>query len=171
MYKDNLDKLLSKRNIIQRVEGLTPCWEWTGYKSTVGEYAQTWIGKSIKVHRLIAQLHNLFTPEDMLFTLDSKYCVCHHCDNRICINPSHLWIGTSPQNTQDKVNKGRQHRMMGENHPMSKITNEQADEIRKLYSLGYMSQAEIGFRYNMSARQISEIVRNKSYVHHLLEKV
>jgi HNH endonuclease len=39
--------------------------------------------------------------------LSSKICVCHSCDVPLCVNPDHLFIGTSKQNTQDAIKKGR----------------------------------------------------------------
>jgi hypothetical protein len=64
--------------------------------------------------------------------------VLHHCDNRLCVNPVHLWVGTKGSNNRDKAAKGRSwHRShpeqvkRGEQHPNARITDAQALEIRK----------------------------------------
>jgi hypothetical protein len=54
-------------------------------------------------------------------------CVCHSCDNRKCINPSHLFLGTITQNTKDRDQKGRTAK--GERHGMAKLTKKQVIEI------------------------------------------
>lgn len=79
---------------------LTPsaCWEWTGgYRGDYGMFtpAHDW---KVRPHRwLYEYLHG------PLGTL----CALHHCDNRKCIRPSHIWAGTKKENTHDMMAKGR----------------------------------------------------------------
>lgn len=80
----------------------TGCWEWTGGKNNVG-YGFVRDGDKMRTaHRVSYEMHNNTTiPKGM--------CVCHSCDNPLCINPDHLWLGTRKQNSEDMIRKGRQH--------------------------------------------------------------
>lgn len=77
----------------------TECWEWTGPLLHNG-YGRFHInGKQVKAHRASYEEHKGPIPEGLL--------VCHACDNRKCINPEHLWLGTAKDNAVDRQLKGR----------------------------------------------------------------
>ena len=93
------------------------CWGWKGHKRdgygvlTVGHNCQG------KAHRFSYELHNGPIPEGMF--------VCHHCDNRACARPDHLFLGTAQDNTTDMLAKGREARNTGHpgtSHAMAKLT-------------------------------------------------
>ena len=76
--------------------------------------------------RVYAEAHNLSL-------LDMKHlCVLHKCDNRMCINPEHLMLGTRQQNNADKEAKGRSLGINLGNKFHAKLTAEQVVEIKKL---------------------------------------
>ena len=76
------------------------CWEWQGRISKIG-YGQIKVRKKpYSSHRLSYELFKGNIPE--------KICVLHKCDNRKCINPDHLFLGTYADNAQDMCKKNRQ---------------------------------------------------------------
>jgi len=76
--------------------------------------------------------------------------VCHTCDNRCCVNPEHLWVGTQKDNLQDMSQKGRATLCR------RKLTDVQIKEIRQDLRL----QREIANDYGVSQQQISKIKNN-----------
>jgi len=86
-------------------------------------------GVNQAVHRLSAHVFKGFD-------LDSPLLICHSCDNPLCFNPDHLFVGTHKDNSDDMIKKGRGNRASGENHPHSKYTVKQVKEIRRLRASG-----------------------------------
>ena len=75
------------------------CWFWTAYKDRAG-YGTVRVGsKKRKAHRVMHEQIKGEIPAGLL--------VCHSCDNPSCVNPAHLWVGSSSENILDAVAKGR----------------------------------------------------------------
>lgn len=89
-----------KETILKRIVIRGDCWEWLG-TTTQNGYGQISIKhKRYRPHRVAMHLwHN--------FDLESPLLVCHKCDNKLCCNPAHLFVGTQSDNMKDCKAKGR----------------------------------------------------------------
>lgn len=142
------ERFLSKVNVSEN------CWEWLACKNG-GGYGLFWFGGWMqKAHRVSWIIYNGSIPESMH--------VLHKCDNRNCVNPDHLFLGTNVDNVSDKVRKGRQSSMPGEKHPMAKVTFSEVSEIREWFAKG-LSQTRLAEMYGLTPSGIWRIVRNKTW--------
>src|SRR4051812_41374624 len=93
----------------------TDCWEWIATKP--GGRARFYYGKEQYAARMSFRIYRGEIPKGIL--------VCHTCDNPRCVNPSHLFLGTSKDNVQDMVTKGRTNPEKGEDRHCAKLTEKE----------------------------------------------
>lgn len=135
--------------IIKKING---CWEWNGKGRNHSGYAKILFeGVFTCAHRAVWRLIFGDVPSNLL--------VLHKCDNRVCVNPEHLYIGTPKDNANDMVNRGRS--MIGIKNHKAKLTEEQVKEIRHSYKLG--QSYKLARVYGVNASTIQRIIRNETW--------
>lgn len=134
------------------------CWDWQGYINDqgYGEFRSDY--HLHRAHRVSYELHNGPIP--------NGYHVCHHCDNRACVNPTHLFLGKDIDNVRDMDSKGRRVNspQLGESHGMARLTTKQVSEIRQLAASG-VSNDEIANRFQISDTHAWRIVTRRAWAH------
>ncbi len=151
MYPTTEERFWAKVN----KHGPNNCWEWTAAKQGAGYGTIGVDGKVVQAHRYSYELHYGPIPEGM--------SVLHHCDNRACVNPDHLFLGTNADNIADKMNKGRQAR--GITHSRARLTEAQVIEIRRKYAKGHISHAMLAAEYHVSISAIANITQRITWKH------
>lgn len=118
-----------RENLFWRyVEKTDDCWVWRGHRSPDGYGQVTYNGRIRRAHRVAWELEHGSVPDDL--------CVCHACDNPLCVNTSHLWVGTHAANARDRAQKGRSADRRGERSPAAVLTKDDVKEIRRRRSRG-----------------------------------
>lgn len=125
---------------------LDECWEWLAGKSAGGYgkfsiHYETWMA-----HRVVWILTYGPIPEGL--------CVCHHCDNKSCCNPYHLFLGTRGDNNRDAMRKGRKSK---------KLTEDDVREIREIYADNTQTQQDIADEFDVRVSQINKILRGRQW--------
>lgn len=151
---------------VEKLLGKNACWHWKGSVSSWG-YGQFFDGE----RNIVA--HWFLLPKRP----DSRKGIqaCHHCDNRICVRPSHIFLGTRSDNIRDCVAKGRLRAengraaalkaCRGEGSPKHKLTEDNVREIRRSYSLKLSTMVELGKKYGISYSVINGVIHGRTWRH------
>jgi hypothetical protein len=153
MRKTTEERFWSK---VDKTSNPNGCWEWTAskYKNGYGQFQSNC--KRVSSHRYSYELHN--------GPITNGLYVCHHCDNKTCVNPNHLFLGTHEDNMADKVAKGRQDKKsvnQRSKNGKSKLTEEQVLDIRSRQ----LSGGQYAKKYGVSRPLISQIWNRKWWKH------
>lgn len=134
----------------------TGCWIWTQLRG--GRYGIVYmpsLKNSLYAHRAAFMLK---TGEEV----PDKFLVCHKCDTPACINPDHLFAGTSSDNQQDMKQKGRS--LAGSKNGHSILSEADVLEIYKRVDSG-CSYKSLGIEYKVSATNIRRIALGINWNH------
>jgi hypothetical protein len=127
------------------------CWEWVGTRGSIGYGVLYLKGKQVYAHRTAWETVNGPIPAGLY--------VCHTCDNRLCVRPEHLFLGTHLDNITDAVAKGRNAK--GEMVGTSKLTDDKVRAVRAAQGSG----REIGLEFNLHQSTVSRIKRHEIWAH------
>jgi len=144
-----MERFWSKVN----VAGPSECWLWTGAKA-YGYGMFHFNGALRRAHRVAYTISKGDIPEGLL--------VRHTCDVRSCVNPAHLVVGTVQDNTNDKIERGRQTR--GEAHSTARLTEAEVASVFQMRQAG-LSQQAIADHFGVAQTTISAICRRATWSH------
>ena len=128
----------------------TGCWEWGSYRMNKGYGKFNYEGQPYYAHRIAAVLW-------LNVSLFSAVFICHHCDNRRCVNPKHLFVSDAKGNALDALQKGR--KLGG-----TKLTKQKIVATRSARTKGETITA-LGKRFSVHHGTISRICLRRTWCH------
>ena len=126
------------------------CWIWHGAKNKAGYGLFRINGKQKLAHR--------FSYEYYIGDFDRELCVCHHCDNPSCVKPSHLFVGTHKDNSDDMIAKGRDY------HPVENTAKLDQTAVLEIRKSGEADRS-IAPKYGISRSLVGAIRRREIWKH------
>ena len=157
------------QTFLSKIQKTVTCWLWTGYIGTGGYGQFSLHRKPITAHRYMYEL--TYGP------IPPGFLVCHNCpegDNRACVNPDHLWLGTPKQNIEDAANKQRMARGSqngAHTHPErhargaraggAKLSEQDVHALRALE--GQLSLRAAAQKFHISKSQVRRIWSKQSW--------
>lgn len=132
------------------------CWLWMRCLSPSGYGMFRAYGNYMNAHRASYIMFRGPIPPGMH--------VCHRCDVKCCVNPSHLFLGTHADNMADVAKKGKATAVRGTKNGQHKLNEDQVLEIRRQFATGSFSMAYIARTFNVSRSTIWSVL-HQSWAH------
>lgn len=182
LYYERGTMITVSARLWSRVTRQDGCWEWQGHRQRSGYGGLTVGNKHRLAHRVAWEVTYGPIPDGL--------CVLHRCDNPPCCNPAHLWLGTKAQNNADRAVKGRsaigdrsgarlhpETRARGDRHPArytpgwgqgerngrARLTQADADAIRRAYVPGVVRQLDLAHQYGVSLGAVAHIIHGRHW--------
>ncbi len=146
MLEELKQRLLSRIILTQ-----TDCWWYTGAKDSWGYGNLNYQGRQIGAHRASWLAHN--------GPITNGLHVLHTCDNRGCINPEHLYLGTHQDNMKDRDTRGNNY------SGMTRLTETEVREIKKLLATTGRTLEDIGNQFLVTKHAIYDIKSGRTWIH------
>ncbi len=142
----------------EKVKKTDSCWIWIanvthGYGHF--SYGRNKKQKQDRAHRFSWVLKNGPIPDDL--------CVLHHCDNRLCVNPDHLFLGTRRDNADDMLAKERSAR--GEKHPAAILSEETVKQIKEAIKTRQGTLADVARQFGIQYVTLQAIYHGRNWNH------
>lgn len=140
---------------IDRSGGADACWPW------LGDYSRGGYGIFLHSENDAPRSAHRAAYVSVCGPIPAHLSACHHCDNRPCCNPRHIFIGTPKDNMADMISKGRSNHVCGERAGPAKFT---ADIVRAIRAaVGTLSS--IGKTFGVSKQNVHHIRSRRTWKH------
>jgi hypothetical protein len=145
------------------IRGDDECWEWTGAVFRAG-YGSIVVDRANRYAHRVAWVMHVGQP------VPDGLVVMHACDNKRCVNPAHLSVGTQGDNLRDAKAKGRTRKVPqpGEENPAAVLTDARVRMIRAEFAASGGRRGVrtlLGRKYGVSRTMISYIVEGRNWKH------
>lgn len=132
----------------------TGCWLWMGVLDRGGYAKVSASHRTERASRMSWEVANGPIPDGLF--------ACHRCDNRACVNPDHLFLGTHRDNMRDMASKGRSAR--GERNVGAKLCEKDISEIHEMFRAG-ATTSDVAKRFGVRQESANKIARGVTWSH------
>lgn len=140
-----------------KVNKTADCWLWTGKQNDHGYGIFTISSQQYRAHRVVWEVINGPIPGGKL--------VRHMCDQRMCVNPAHLVLGTAQDNAADAARRSRINRKRGSGTASAKLAEDQVAWARHEWRSGRMTKAALARRFSVSNTTMDQALRRVTWKH------